>query len=181
MIKITPNYLTAEECSLIITSLTGIDNSSRNWTVVAGDNYPEDFNLDNRAIKVFNYKQHCGNILDRLKLDYTTAVEVLRYPAGTQSPVHVDGSGSHYDSSFITRHATWVKTRIILLNTEFTGGELLFPHLGLSYGRDFKGSMIEFPAGLEKYAHGVNPVETEQDILWCCEIDMIMLWGVYGR
>lgn len=157
MIKITPNFLTQEECHSIITSLDGIED--RQWGLVSGHSYGVDSGTDNRAKKVFAYKRHCGSLLDRLELDYTTAVEVLRYPEGSHSPVHVDGSGMHYDSSLARRDVTWTKTRIILLNDDFDGGELSFPNLGLSYGKDFKGSVIEFPAGLEKYAHGVNPVE----------------------
>jgi hypothetical protein len=160
MIKITPNYLTPEECSAIIASLDSIPDHPRYWSVVSGgDNYPDEFNLDNRAKKVFAYKKYCGNLLDRLNLDYTTAVEVLRYPSGTCSPVHVDGSGSHNDSSLETRLVTWKKTRIVLLNTDFTGGELFFPNIRLAYGHDFVRSLIEFPAGLDEYCHGVDPVE----------------------
>jgi hypothetical protein len=156
MIKITPNYLTIEECRSIITSLDSIEEQQ--WGLVSGHFYGIDSGIDNRAKKVFAYKRHCGIILDRLALDYTTAVEVLRYPSGSYSPVHVDGSGMHYDSSLVRRDVTWSKTGIVLLNDDFVGGELSFPNLGLSYGTDFMGSLIEFPAGLERYAHGVNPV-----------------------
>ena len=153
MIQITPQYLTQEECSAIIESLSAVEE--RHWALVTGT----DLGADNRSMKVFAYKRYCGSILDRLNLDYTTAVEVLRYPEGTHSPVHVDTSGMHNDSSLVTRNVTWSKTRIILLNDEFNGGELFFPNIGLSCGTDFKGTLVEFPAGLEKYSHGVNPVE----------------------
>ena len=155
MIKITPHYLTQEECSAIIDSLSSIED--RQWVFV--DMHSVDSSDNTKAKKVSAYKRHCGNILDRLNLEYTTAVEVLRYPEGTQSSVHLDDNGSHFDSSLTFRNVTWTKTRIVLLNDEFDGGELFFPNLGLSYGRDFKGSLIEFPAGLEEYRHGVNPVE----------------------
>lgn len=153
MIKITPNYLTPEECNSIIESLDHIEEHQ--WAFVTG--YDQD--STNRAKKVYAYKRHWGNLLDRLGLDYTTAVEVLKYSSGSHSPTHVDGSGNHNDSSLVTRQVTWSKTGIVLLNDEFEGGELFFPNLGLSYGKGFKGSLIEFPAGLDEYAHGVNPVE----------------------
>jgi predicted 2-oxoglutarate/Fe(II)-dependent dioxygenase YbiX len=146
------HYLTDSECRAIIESLDTVED--RHWAWVTG--YDND--STNRAQKVFCYKRYCGVILDRLNLDYTTAVEVLRYPSGTHSPVHVDGSGGHNDSSLVSRKVTWVKTRIILLNDTFDGGELFFPHLGLSYGKECVGSLIEFPAGLQEYAHGVHPV-----------------------
>jgi predicted 2-oxoglutarate/Fe(II)-dependent dioxygenase YbiX len=157
VIKITPNYLTVEECLSIIDSLDTI--VEQQWGLVSGHSYGIDSGIDNRATKVFAYKRHCGIILDRLRLDYTTAVEILRYPSGSHSPVHVDGSGMHYDSSLVRRDVTWSKTRIVLLNNDFDGGELYFPNLGLSYGKEFVGSLIEFPASLERYAHGVNPVK----------------------
>jgi hypothetical protein len=146
------HYLTDAECRYIIDSLDAVED--RHWAFVTG----YDNNSTNRAKKVFCYKRYCGIILDRLNLDYTTAVEVLKYPSGTQSPVHVDGGGNHNDSSLVTRNVTWVKTRIIMLNDTFDGGELFFPNLGISYGKEFKGSLIEFPAGLDEYAHGVHSV-----------------------
>ena len=157
MIKITPNYLTPEECNSIIESLSGIE--SKEWSLVSGHSYGVDSGTDNRATKVFAYKRHWGNLCDRLELKYSTAVEVLKYPSGSHSPTHVDGSGPHYDSSLVRTHVTWKQTGIVLLNDEFEGGELFFHHLRVSYGKDFVGSLIEFPAGLERYAHGVNPVE----------------------
>jgi hypothetical protein len=150
--EVISNYLTQEECTAIITSLDTVEE--RHWAFVTG--YDND--STNRAQKVFCYKRYCGVILDRLNIDYTTAVEVLRYPAGTHSPVHSDVSGNHNDSSFVKRQVTWIKTRIVLLNDTFDGGELFFPNLELSYGKEFKGSLIEFPAGLDEYAHGVHPV-----------------------
>ena len=157
MINIIPNYLTQQECLSIIESLDSI--VEQQWGLVSGHSYGKDSGTENRAKKVFAYKRHCGSLLDRLALDYTTAVEVLRYPESSHSPTHVDGSGMHYDSSLVRRDVTWSKTRIVLLNNDFDGGELFFPNLGISYGKDFMGSCIEFPAGLERYAHGVNPVK----------------------
>jgi|APGre2960657373_1045057.scaffolds.fasta_scaffold21850_6 predicted 2-oxoglutarate/Fe(II)-dependent dioxygenase YbiX len=146
------HYLTDAECRAIIESLDTVKD--RHWAFVTG----HDSNSTNRAKKVFAYKRYCGDILNRLNLDYTTAVEVLKYPPGTHSPVHVDGSGSHNDSSLVTRNVTWAKTRIVLLNDNFDGGELFFPNLGVSYSKECVGSLIEFPAGLVEYAHGVHPV-----------------------
>lgn len=156
MIKITANYLTVEECFSIIESLSDIPSGA--WAKVSDDASMNDVNA---AMKVYSYKRYVGSILNRLSINPTTAVEILKYPTGSYSPIHVDGSGPHFDSSLQSRNITWSRTGIILLNTEFDGGELVFPNLDFSYGKSYKRSLIEFPAGLEgsKYAHGVNPVE----------------------
>ena len=152
--EVTKNYITDSECFDLLESLDKVED--RHWGFVTG----RDQDSTNRAVKVFAYRRYMGNILDRLGLKFTTAVEILKYPEGTHSPVHSDTHGSHFDASLVRRDVTWKRTGIVLLNTEFEGGDLIFPNLGLSFNKDYKNSLIEFPAGLEgdKYDHGVTTV-----------------------
>jgi hypothetical protein len=151
---VTKDYITDEECSALLESLDKVED--RHWNFVVSHN-PDP---SNAAVKVFAYRRYMGNILDRLGLKFTTAVEILKYPEGTHSPVHSDGHGAHFDGSLKYRDVTWSKTSIVLLNDNFEGGELIFPNLGLSFGKEYKNALIEFPAGLEgsKYDHGVTTV-----------------------
>jgi len=151
---VTENYITDEECSALLESLDKVED--RHWAFVTGS----DQDSTNRAVKVFAYRRYMGSILDRLDLKFTTAVEILKYPIGTHSPVHSDGHGSHFDGSLKFRDVIWSKTGIVLLNDNFEGGELIFPNLDMSFGKEYKNSLIEFPAALEgsKYNHGVTAI-----------------------
>jgi hypothetical protein len=150
VIEIVENYLTDEE-STFISSIDVLKYGKKVWEVA-----------QNSEVKVLrsNIKPYVQDILGKYDYPYSSACELLKYSVGASSFVHIDSSGSHYDSSSQHKTVTWTKTGIVILNNSFDGGELFFPNLNRSFGKEYKNCLITFPAGPDSslYAHGVTEV-----------------------
>ena len=110
-------------------------------------------------VKRSNIKPFVVELINKHNIPYSCAVELLKYPMHAMSSPHQDVKGSHFDSSSNHRIAEWSKTGIVLLNDDFEGGDLYFPNLGVTFNKEYKNCLIEFPAGEnELYTHGVTPV-----------------------
>ncbi len=150
MLQIKENFLTNEQSS-IISSIDVTTYGKRVWEI-------EEQGSDVKVIRS-NIKPFVKDLIEEHNIPYSCAVELLKYLPGSMSSPHQDVQGSHYDSSSQHRIANWSKTGIVLLNDDFEGGELYFPNLGISFGKEVKNSLITFPAGdYNLYIHGVTPV-----------------------
>lgn len=151
MLKIIKNTLTAEQCLQIIQRV----NRTTRWFVVQQDNVKVD------TVKCY-IKPHIEDILKHtsIKLDETTAVELLKYETGSCSKLHMDVEGTHLLSVGNYIETEWKQTAIVLLNNEFSGGELSFPEINSVFGKDCVGDLIVFPAGKDSfpYSHQVSEV-----------------------
>jgi len=150
MLEIKENFLTYNECS-VLSAVDVISHGKRIWDV-------EEQNSEVK-VKRSNIKPFVNEMIDKHNIPYSCAVELLKYLPGSMSSPHQDIEGSHYDSSGVHRITSWSKTGIVLLNDDFEGGDLYFPNLGISFGKEVKSSLITFPAGdYNLYVHGVTPV-----------------------
>lgn len=150
MIEVVENFLTDDEAKFI-SSIDVLKYGKRVWEIA-----------QDSEVKVLrsNIKPYIQDIVGKHNYPYSSAAELLKYRVGASSHVHIDSSGSHYDSSSEHKTVTWTKTGIVLLNDEFEGGELFFPNLNKSFGKEYKNCLITFPAGVDSglYAHGVTDV-----------------------
>lgn len=149
MVEVIENFLTDEE-SHTITLIDVTKFGRKVWEKKSSGN-----------VKVVrsNIKPFVPDLVSKHNLPYSCAVELLKYSTLSMSDPHLDVKGSHYDSSSQHRIVEWSRTGIVILNNDFEGGELYFPELKLSFGKEMKNALITFPAGEHKiYTHGVKQV-----------------------
>lgn len=150
MIEVIENFLSDEEAAFV--SSIDIRKYGKNIFEIPQDS----------EVKVLrsNIKPYIQTLVDKHNYPYSCGAELLRYRTGASSNVHIDLSGSHCDSSGVYKRVTWTKTGIVILNTDFEGGELFFPNLNRSFGKEFKNTLILFPAGpdSDEFSHGVTEV-----------------------
>jgi hypothetical protein len=151
MIDYIHNVISHDDCQKIIDIAEGLPK----WNRVYQGYSPVDI------IKCY-IKPHISEILDRLEMDIpeNCSVEVLKYRTGSENGIHKDGEGDHTLSQTSTIHAEWKQTGVVLLNDDFTGGELFFPNMAIAFGNNSKGNLVLFTAGNnpDSLAHGVNKV-----------------------
>ena len=83
-------------------------------------------------------------------------VQFLGYPVGGHYKGHNDGESFNFETRQWERCMPRDVSFLFYLNSEFGGGELEFPELGLTI-KPKKGMMIAFPSYRE-FAHKVHPV-----------------------
>jgi hypothetical protein len=92
------------------------------------------------------YVQNCPPL-------YADVINFARWPAGYALEPHADRENP--DGS--THPYPWREfAAVIYLNTDFTGGEIYFPHLGITLTPE-AGSLVIFPGSL-RFLHGVTAV-----------------------
>jgi prolyl 4-hydroxylase len=83
-------------------------------------------------------------------------VQFLGYPVGGHYKGHNDGESFNFETRQWERCMPRDVSFLFYLNSEFGGGELEFPELGLTI-KPKKGMMIVFPS-YKEFAHMVHPV-----------------------
>lgn len=139
MLRVYPNFLSEEK-------FAGVNSQLDRSILQDVPNTPNVKSCPARKFGVKDYVEQFG------QLSFT---ELLVYPSGSESPLHVDG-GYNID---------WKYTGILLCNDTYEGGELYFPDLGVEL-KPPPNTFIIFPAGPDShiYAHGVKPVKSGERI-----------------
>jgi len=147
MITIIPNFLTSDE---IYKLLVDIDpkNTASEMT------YFKDSNTI--GIKKVRCTEHpiIQKAIDQIEYKNVESVSILYYPTGSYNGLHIDNSIVEHD--IIKTIKDWSHTGIIFMNTDFTGGELVYPNQGCVFLPTI-GTMVITPAGAE-YIHMVNEI-----------------------
>lgn len=148
MITFIPNVLSAEECKLLIEELQPKSAPEMNYF----DGIVRDY-----KIKKGKCDDHplISKILQRVNLKYKCeSVHVLYYPKDSYNPPHTDNCIVR--DGVVERFKDWTHTGIVFLNSEFDGGELIYPEQGVVF-LPTPGNFILTPAD-EFYPHLVNKV-----------------------
>ncbi len=150
--NIVKHILTDEECDFI--KNIDVIKHNKKWVEF------QQGGVDVTLIKC-NIKPFVTDIVKRLGFPENCYVELLHYRTGSLSKVHIDSSGDSHDSGSWVKQ-TWKTTSVILLNDDFTGGDLFFPRQNLVFDKTTKGDLITFMAGpnSQEYEHGVTKILT---------------------
>jgi hypothetical protein len=149
-IEIFHNVLTKAEMNTLISDIkptVSVDN------MLYFNNKP-----GNDGIKKANCNNHplIPILLDRLSLskDQLDIASFLCYPTGSFNSPHSDNC--IVENGVVTKIKPWTHSGIVYLNSEFIGGELIYPDQGCTF-KPLPGICIISPAG-EKFPHFVNKV-----------------------
>jgi len=148
-LEIHKNFLSKNECD----KLSKLDPSDfqKRWIKIQEDMCPVD-------VVKFNVS-HLPEL--RNKFNFSDFhLEILKYKTGAYMNTHTDVSGQTYGVSKVWQRTEWTMTGTIILNNDFTGGELVFDKIQRSFGTESMGDLILFPAGINsvEYQHRVNTV-----------------------
>tara|TARA_R100001163_G_scaffold65745_1_gene64432 strand:+ start:33 stop:626 length:594 start_codon:yes stop_codon:yes gene_type:complete len=164
----TPNFLTSEECNLLVDYLkTNLHKNAKSGKV--DSNVNPRFNnrvvyyegVDDPKIKSLMKRIHL-DVAKKLKDFYKEYDEILpeathlvKWPVGTSL-------GNHADNAYENGKPNYVSWRtysaIIYLNDDYRGGEFYFKRLAYDLQPE-KGLLVAFTAGM-KHVHGVREVKT---------------------
>lgn len=152
-LKIHNNFLSQEECSLIINEckqylmegkfITDIYNRAVYRNFLEPALYPIVEKINRFAEK--EYKNKSGEQI------FLKNIWLSIHKIGPGAIPHVDSKTGNY-----TRDMEL--TGLIYLNEEFSGGKLRFPRLKYDYSPKM-GDLLLFPSNNDKYAHGVSAIE----------------------
>lgn len=151
-IEVIPSVLSLEEVNKLLLDIDPKTNATDMKYFVA----PE----ETYGIKKIKCTEHeiIKLSLHRLNINESSleSASIVYYPTGSYNAPHADNCS--IDNGVVTKHKDWTHTGIIFLNSEFTGGELVYPNQGCVFYPTI-GTMVITPAG-EQYIHYVNKVLT---------------------
>jgi hypothetical protein len=150
-ILIINNFITKEECDLIVSNL---DAS----TALRSDGFWE-----NKVFAEFSFPKECKVVLKKNRINAHKAIKerfgssllpnsmnqhIIKWPTGPGMDDHID------DEAYERNH--YHIASILYLNDDYEGGEIVFPNQGLSL-KPKAGDFIAFP-GNKNYPHGVKEI-----------------------
>lgn len=149
-IEVIPNVLSSQETTDLLVDVDPRTNAKNmNYFI---------HTKENCGVKKIECTHH--NIvklcLNRLNINESSLeyASIVFYPTGSYNALHADNCS--IDNGVVTKHRDWTHTGIIFLNSEFTGGELVYPNQGCVFYPTI-GTMIIAPAD-ENYPHFVNKI-----------------------
>jgi predicted 2-oxoglutarate/Fe(II)-dependent dioxygenase YbiX len=152
--KIVENFLTRKQCL----DLINLDLEYVHLHKNAGyDNPDRENNLNNEVYVGFcrlnKTPQYYTHIIDKFLNSKIVNMFILRYEKDSFLDLHID---TPPPSDFVGKNFF----SIVLLNTDFTGGELVFPKLNKTFGTESVGHMIQVPTDNmdSSLLHGVSKV-----------------------
>ena len=145
-IEIIPNVLTPELIATLMRDIDPKTNATDMTYFVDGNNIGvKKIRCD--AHPIIKHITDCSTYK-------TESISIVYYPTNSFNAQHADNCT--IDNDVVTRIKDWTHTGIIFLNTDFTGGELVYPRQGCVFLPSI-GTMVIAPAG-EDYVHYVNPI-----------------------
>ena len=149
LIKVVPNFLTAQECEDAVNIHKNSDYTKfmkiRGVHITQKSDMPSGF-----------YKSYSDKVIAEYDKAYSLNAPLYpqtswlaQWTVGTSSPLHLDSEGTGYD--------TLKYSSIIYLTDSFEGGQLVFPELNYTYVPQ-KGDLVFFPANDPLYRHTVTEI-----------------------
>jgi hypothetical protein len=155
------NFASAEECSAIVEEVL---TNNKEWSNT--ENYEDGQTEVVPYLQVINGSSKVLELYDRLKKFTSPEFEPLpsnsvnRLLPGQSLQPHCDSPGEDFAEEVIafdpydTCHI--VKWGTVTYLSEFTGGEIYYPNIGVSYKPEVGDLLIH--SAFEEYTHGVRPV-----------------------
>ena len=91
----------------------------------------------------------------------TEGASVLKYSIGAFNPPHADNSIIRDGQVVVVK--PWLRTAVVFLNNNFSGGELCYPNQGISI-KPTTGTMVVASAGID-FKHYTNIADKERYVL----------------
>lgn len=150
-ILIKPNFLSPEECDYILNTYDVKNYQGNDMTYF--DNSENIYNIKKMRIE----GDIVDKICDKLNINKKSCVgcSIVYYPTGSFNGLHADNC--IIDGNNITKIKDWTDSAIIFMNTDFNGGELVYPSQGLIINPTI-GTLVMAPAD-HNYIHYVTKIE----------------------
>jgi prolyl 4-hydroxylase len=144
MINESTNFLTKEECDLIVSHSE--DKFSKANTLGKNNDYriAEGCWLKDDELNIGNIRKKISELIN-LPLENLEAFHVVKYGVGGKYDVHYDyfQEGTEYYQEQMNRGGQRLKTALMYLNDDFEGGETFFPKFGLKIS-PVKGKLLSW-------------------------------------
>jgi hypothetical protein len=149
-IEVIPNILTIEHIQKLFSD---VDPKKTATPMTYFKDVGEEYGI--KKVKCTDHPV-ISKIIETLDYKNVESVSIVYYPTGSYNAPHADNS--IIDNGVVKKIKDWTHTGIIFLNTDFTGGELVYPNQGCVFLPTI-GSMVITPAGPE-YIHFVSEIKT---------------------